>query len=832
MKNNALTREKHMNLNAPFKKSLLAISVLTSIALPLAAEEVAESDAEIEEITVIGRSVSYANNATDDAMVKQQTSMTSVLATIDNLPGVLINEGDTFGADDWSTSISIRGFQVDLDQQQIGMTVDGIANGNSNYGGGAKANRYIDTENLRAVEVSQGTADIASRSHEALGGTLNFTTINPGQEQKMVFSTTIGEFDAHKFYARYETGEIAKDTYAWLSVSSQDSSDWMDQAAENTRDHIAAKFTSLIGGVGLTGYVSYDDTHEDNYQRIYGLAQFKQNPEWDQLTSDWSGIPYQDQAYRRGWSTLRENLFAYLQADFSVGAVDFNTSVYYHDNEGRGDWVPPYIVNVTDDGEGNPHSELVSGNTVNGGAFLGQIFFVDPTGVQLAPAEGCQSSLTFPYGGGGAQYDPSCHADNAVPVGSYRHTHYQKSRVGFNGDFVWTTTIGDMENTLRGGIWYEDYERDEYRDWHKIIDSATSFRFDHTPYWIQYDRTFPVDTLMYYVEDELDMGFAKFRLGSKKFNVDVEKTDHFDARNNLSKNSDSDTLFSAGFVAPLPIDGLEVFGGYAENFAAIKDAVLERDDADIRFVEPETADNLDVGLRYSSPGFNASLTYYSIEFDNRVNFVSNETSSGIDFLEAAAGGYNNVGGIESSGFEASLTYQINDHWGVYASVTSNDSEYTKTIGTDGSIGAITDGEFREYTSVQDAYDRGGVGVIAVAGNDVVGVADSMGVISIDYQNDNYFAGLSTKYVSARSLTIYDGDTLNGETLNSDEVDSYVVSDFYIGTQIDNIAPGIESLEVRMTVNNLFDKSYAGTVLTNAFWIGAPRTAAINAKVTF
>ena len=821
-----------MNLNAPFKKSLLAISILSSISLPLFAQEAADNNDDLEEITVIGRSVSYANNATDEAMVQQQTSMTSVLAAIDNLPGVLINEGDAFGSDDWSTSISIRGFQVDLNQQQIGMTVDGIANGNSNYGGGAKANRYIDTENMRAVEVSQGTADIGSRSHEALGGTINFTTINPGEEQQMVLSTTLAEFGGQKIFARYETGEIAKDTYAWISVSSQESSDWMDQSAENTRDHLAAKFTSLVNGVGLTGYVSYDDTHEDNYQRIYNLAQFRQNPEWDQLTSEWSGIPYQDQAYRRGWSTLRENLFAYLQADFTVADVDFNTSVYYHKNEGRGDWVPPYLVNVTDDGEGKPHSELVSGNTIYGGAFLGQIFFVDPSGVQLAPADGCASSLTFPYGGGGAQYDPSCHADNAVPVGSYRHTHYEKSRIGFNGDFVWSTMIGDFENTLRGGIWYEDYDRDEHRDWHKIIDSATSYRFDHIPYWVQYDRTFPVDTLMYYLEDEIDMGFASFRLGAKKFNVEVEKTDHFVASNNRAVDSDSDTLLSAGFVAPLPIEGLEVFGGYAENFAAIKDAVLERDDADIRFVKPETADNLDLGLRYSSPGFNASLTVYSIKFEDRINFVSVEASSGIDYLESAAGGYNNVGGIESTGFEASMTYQINDHFGIYASLTKNDSEYTKTIGTDGSTGAETDGVFKEYTSVQDANDRGGVGVIAVAGNDVVGVADTMGVISFDYQNDNYFAGLSTKYVSNRSLTIYDGDIVNGETLNSDEVDSYVVSDFYIGAQIDNIGSGIESLEVRMTVNNLFDKSYASTVIENAFWIGAPRTAAINAKVTF
>ena len=311
------------------KRSALSLAVLAAL-LPshLIAEEMPADDDTIEEITVVGRSVSYANNATDDTMLKQQTSMTSVLATIDNLPGVLINEGDTFGADDWSTSISIRGFQVDLSQQQIGMTVDGIANGNSNYGGGAKANRYIDTENLRAVEVSQGTADIASRSNEALGGTLNFTTINPSMEQGLITSATFGEFDAQKFYARFDTGEFLPNTYAWFSASMQESSDFMQQAAENWRDHYAAKLVSYQDAVTITAYASYDDTHEDNYQRIYGLEQFKQNPNWDGLTAEWTGIPYVDQVYRKGWSTLRENIFAYIQADFSVGNMDFMANVY------------------------------------------------------------------------------------------------------------------------------------------------------------------------------------------------------------------------------------------------------------------------------------------------------------------------------------------------------------------------------------------------------------------------------------------------------------------------------------------------------------------------
>ncbi|MFS1703085.1 TonB-dependent receptor [Alteromonas sp. AMM-1] len=773
-------------MKVTYKRSLLALSVLSAIGAPVTfAEEAASVPSEIEEVTVIGRSVSYANNATDDSMLKQQASLTSVLAAVDNLPGVLINEGDTFGSDDWSTSISIRGFQVDLSQQQIGITVDGIANGNSNYGGGAKANRYIDTENLRAVEVSQGTADIASRSNEALGGTLNFTTINPGVDEQLVVSATTGDFGAQKMFMRLETGEIAPNTYAWMSMSSQYNNDWMDGVGEANRDHYAAKIVSYLDDIDITAYMSYDDTHEDNYQRIYGLSQFEQNPEWDQLTSDWTGIPYVDQSYRRGWSTLRENWFAYLEANMTLGAVEVKANAYYHDNSGRGDWIPPYIVDVTNDGT-NGHSELIHGNTALGGAVLGQIFFVDANGMSLSPEAGCVSSLTFPYGGGDAQYDPACYPDNAIPVSSYRHTNYKKQRAGINVDAVWTTTIGDMENTVRGGLWYEDYNREETRSWQKIIDSTVGYEFDHVPYWIQYSREFPVETLMFYVEDEFDFNVAKVRVGAKQFNVDVEKKDRFDSSKNLAVSSDSDVLLSAGVVAPLPVEGLEIFAGYAENYAAIKDVVLERDDADLSKVEPETAENIDVGIRYAMPGLNASLTYYSISFENRIRFVSSEDVTGIDFLESAAGGYINDGGIESDGIEMAVDYQVTDSLGLYVSYTYNNSEYT---------------------------DEGSEGV------QVIGTPEDMAVISLDYQRGIYSAGLSTKYVGERSA-------------GSFTVNAYSVSDFYLGATLEKPVSGIEQIDVRLTINNLMDESYLGTIATGAAWIGAPRTTALNFKATF
>ena len=781
-----------------FKKSALITAMFFGTCSPAFAEESPRTDDESPEdveqlgdVKVTGKSVSYANNEVTEEMKMQQSGITSPLAVIDNLPGVMVTEGDTFGTDDWSTTVSIRGFQLSLDAQQIGTTIDGIANGNSNYGGGAKVNRYIDTDNLANVEVSQGTADIASRSNEALGGSLNFTTINPGAEEKFVTGLTLGDFDAKKYYMRYETGELTENTKAWISLSSSSNTDWIEGSAQNTKDHFAAKLQSDLGGAMLTAYVSYDDAHEDNYQRV-GLQQFETDPTWDRLTGEWAGIPYIDQLYRQAWSTLRENTFGYVNFDFDVTSTfQVSANVYGHDNEGRGDWVPPYLVDIVDD-QGGPESETLGGASINGGAPLGRLYFVDANGVALQPNAGCESSITFPYGGAGPESDSACYGSGAIPVGSYRHTHYGKKRFGFNADFNYLAQFGSVENELRGGVWVEDYERDEYRDWHKIIDSRVGANFDHNAYWVQYDRTFNVDTTMFYLEDEMDFGRIQARLGVKKFLVDLDAVDNFGVDPTREVNSDSDLLISGGVVAQVN-DSLEVFAGYAENFAAVKDTVLERDASTLDRISPETAENIDLGLRYNSGRFQASLTYYDIDFSDRLTFIPPDSPDGIDFLIGTNGSYINVGGIESKGFELSANAYLNDQWSVYGAYTNNDSTYSN--------------------SPLEAFPTG---------NTVFGSAEELFVLSVDWTNHKYFAGLSNKWVGERWL----------DAANTQRIDGFSVADLYAGVGVDSPIAGIEKIQVRLTINNLFDESYLGGVAGSGAWIGAPRTAAFNLLATF
>mgnify|MGYP001627407747 CR=1 FL=1 len=132
----------------------------------------------VEEV-VVTKGRAYATSVTSKDMMKRQAQLGSVNQAVSELPGVHITEGDHFGSSDWVTTITMRGFKSGAGGQQIGTTIEGLPNGSSNYGGGSRANRFIDILDLKAVEVSQGTADISSRSNEALGGTLKFHIDDP-----------------------------------------------------------------------------------------------------------------------------------------------------------------------------------------------------------------------------------------------------------------------------------------------------------------------------------------------------------------------------------------------------------------------------------------------------------------------------------------------------------------------------------------------------------------------------------------------------------------------------------------------------------------------------
>ena len=741
----------------------------------------------------------FARNFVAEPMIRQQSNITAVTSVVDNLPGVSVQEGDAYAFDDWSSNVAMRGFQSTINDVQIGTTIDGFPNGTSDYWSGSKANRFVDPMNLGGVEVSQGTADIASRSVEALGGTFNYLTLDPAAERSHTASVTIGENEGQRFAARVETGSLlGGTTRAWLAAVRQEATDWMEGSARNEREHVAAKLVSSHGRLDLTSYISVDDIHEDVYQRLYSEADFRADPRWDRLIGDWPGVPYLNQFYRPGWQTRRTNTLAYLKADWSLSELaSLSAGAYYHRLRGRGDWLPPYIVDVVDDGDG-PESELAGLGPVRGGAQRGVIRFVDSNGVAVGPTPGCTSSYIFNYyGSGGPEVDPACHP-GATAVQSYRHSHYGKDRVGLIFDGDWSVVFGGGGSVLRAGIWYEDSRRDLGRDWHRMLDPALNFKWDEQPYWHQYEWDFPQEIFKWYVEETLYFGAFEFTGGVKQYLVGVGREDEFGLDRALDVDSDSDLLFSGGLTYETPVEGLDLFVGYAENFRAIASTLLEVPGRSLDLLEPETASDIDFGLRYAGPRFALSATAYSIDFNNRIFYLGPQTPAGPNYLIPGGGAYFNAGGIETTGLELSATVAMPGQTSFYTAFTLNDSKY---LGTDDPLVDANQG--------------------IVPGSDVTGIPPRLWVVSVDRAGP-LGGGLSAKYTASRRVSL----TADWYT------DAYWQVDAYVSFRGEALSDLLRSTEFSIVANNLFDTPYLSAITENAAWLGAPRTISMTTSVSF
>ena len=302
----------------------------------------------------------------------------------------------------------------------------------------------------------------------------------------------------------------------------------------------------------------------------------------------------------------------------AYGSVEFFASEdltitvkpYYHWMKGRGDWLPPYLVNTTGK---------------NGGAYVDRYTYVDDSGNPVTDGS-CVGSASA-----------GCN-----PVSSYRHTHYDKERFGLLTD---ADLIISDANKAQAGIWIEDSHRPEGRDWHEVIDSRVYHYYDFEPYWVQYKNTFDTFTVMPYVQDTMTLGDLEVTLGVKKYFVDMEYKNEFTG-NKVSTDSNSDILPQAGFIYNLTPE-LELHGSYADNFAAFRDEMLTGSKESLQEVEPEKSTNVDLGLRYNTGATQATVAIYQVDFANRITYISGAAAAGIDYLNEASGAYLNVGGIDS-----------------------------------------------------------------------------------------------------------------------------------------------------------------------------------------
>ena len=181
---------------------------MQAACLATAANAQSDNDAEpADEILVLGRGETRQVQTITAQQIQQLPAGTSPLKAIENMPGVNFQSADPYGSYEWSTRITVRGFN----QNRMGFTLDGVPLGDMTYGNhnGLHISRAIPTELVERVTLSQGTGTLATASTSNLGGAIEFFSsapierVSPSTQRRRS-----GRDETQRTYINVETGEL------------------------------------------------------------------------------------------------------------------------------------------------------------------------------------------------------------------------------------------------------------------------------------------------------------------------------------------------------------------------------------------------------------------------------------------------------------------------------------------------------------------------------------------------------------------------------------------------------------------------------------------------
>lgn len=609
-----------------FTSMLLASAAL--IASPAMAQQAnlpADTEAADDEIVVFGQGETRQVQEISSKELLILAPGTSPLKAIEKLPSVNFQSADPFGTYEWSSRVSIRGFN----QNQLGYTLDGIPLGDSTYGNnnGLHIGRAIISENIGVTRVSQGSGSIGTQATNNLGGTLEFFSADPSDGFGVDANLTYGSENTVRGFGRVNFGE-ADGIRGFISGVYHNAEKWKG-GGDQRNWQINAKAIIPVGVAEFDAYFAYSDRAEQDYQDLslemiarLGYDHDNYFPDYATAIRAAQGIfaaPINnlDDSYYDASGLRKDTLASYgLSAPLGDG-VTFKIKAYYHDNTGQGTWGTPYV--------------------------------------------------------------PS---PNGVPM-SIRTTEYDIQRGGVFSSL--NAQVGDHEITVGG--WYEHNDFTQARRFY-AYESLTTPGRDHTkfqrnPFFTQWLFDFNTDTLQYYVQDKISLGDLTINLGWKGFQVNNEADPRVQGALAAGKIKSRDWFQPHAGVAYKLTDKAEIFGGFTQVTRAFVSSATSGPFSTTqagfnaliaRGLKPEESDTYELGARYNDSVFNGVIGVYYVNFRNRLLGV--QTGAGIVGNPAIL---QNVGSVRSIGFEAAGDLRLGGGLTLFASYSYTDASYRDNV---------------------------------------------------------------------------------------------------------------------------------------------------------
>ena len=749
--------------------ALAFCGVMLTSAPALAQAVVSEPDgpvAALDEIVVFGLGESRQQASISEAAIAIEAPGTSPLKAIERLPGVSFQSADAFGNYEWSARIVLRSFN----QNQLGFTLDGVPLGDMSYGNhnGLHISRAIISENVGRVNVAQGSGALGTASSSNLGGTVAFVSRGPAESFGLDVAGTFGSEDTMRGFIRLDTGAFGPaGTAMSLSFVDHGMDKWKGVGEQN-QQQINFSLVQPIGRGEITGFLNSSERRENDYQDM-SLEQIRLlGRDWDNNSGNYANAVtnaaiYQanpggdcavlgggtgtnayvggarciDDAYFNA-SGLRDDTLGALTLTYPVtDNLEVSLTGYGHNNEGQGLWWTPYLATPV----GAP----------------------DQSGAAIAV--------------------PS-------PI-SIRTTEYDIERRGVIGSA--TLTLGNHE--IEGGFWTENNDFNQARRFYGLARAANtrdSLDFLANPFFTQWEYNFETETRMFYVQDSWSVTEAlTVNAGFKSLSVENSATTVTGPNKTGTIKAEDSFLPQVGVAWDLDSDH-QLFASYAENLRAYESSntggpfsASAAGFAALRTtLEPESSKTVEAGWRFRFDQLQGSVAVYDVQFENRLLGVA----LGAPIL-GLGNGIQNVGSVQSRGFEAAAVWSFTDSWSAFGSFSYNDSTYE-----------------------DDVRDGTGALVAATAGKSVVNTPETLARAELAYDDGSLFGTVAAAFTGERFSSY----------LNDESVEAYTLFELTAGYRFNDRGDWLDGTEVQFNVTNLFDEDHISTVGSGGFQNGAGR----------
>ena len=642
---------------------MLFLFLLLSVVTTINADDEVE---EIESVTIIGSIDDLKNLAGSGAIISNEDleiSMdTDIQKILTAVPGVYMRTEEGYGL---RPNISIRGTAIER-SGKVTIMEDGVLVAPSPYTS-SSAYYFPTTGRIHSVEFLKGPAAV-SQGPQTIGGAIN------------LISTPIPEVNSGKFIQELGENGMAR-THAFYGINSanfgalvevhEHSSDGFDSIANVGGDTGFDKSDLMIKAQYNTGNHSLSfkmvDLEENSDQSYVGLSQasFNKNPR----------MRYGATAYDEMMNDGEQTSLTYV-GDFDNFDVVFTS----WQNDYHRDWFKVSdFNNDSEHGERDDINELIS--DANNGSANAQAILDGQLAVEI----------------------------------EYKHNNRYYTNEGYQ--FTVSTEIGIHSLT----VGYRDMEDSESRvQAHEYADQAAdgslSALYGYVGLNNSNNRLRGSSATSYYLEDTMDFGKLAVTVGYRSEdyeqrhrrwsdaagpNLTMVRTGEADNRDTMAYNDHTTSSIGATYKLN---DTTSLVAGFHEGMTPMFGS------------DPEEADNMELGVRYSESTTNIEAFYFASDYSRLAAECTQVSGAACDADESAifSGGEAEVSGLEFSG-----SWMLQGENGVMYPISVN---YTSTDAT-----------------FSNSSDSDYFGTVA-AGDDLPYIPDSQSSIVLGFINDNGLSG--------------------------------------------------------------------------------------------